>query len=145
MSLAQSYTLADVKHWYNMQELHKAKAYLNSIDYLDIQFDKITARVKGTAPRPYEVEIFFDTDKDGKLRIDPTCTCPVQRHCKHTAVVLLSALAVPRAPTVNHAVLEWVETFRRSVTPPPKQKAKPVAKPDHLCYVLGKSSFTGEF
>jgi superfamily II DNA or RNA helicase len=145
MSLAQSYTLADVTHWYSMQELHKAKAYLNSIDYLDIQFDKITARVKGTAPRPYDVEIFFDTDKDGKLRIDPTCTCPVHRHCKHTAVVLLSALAVPRAPTVNHAVLDWVESFRRSVTTPPKQKAKSVAKPDHLCYVLGRSSFTGEF
>ena len=51
MSLAQSYTLADVKNWYSMQELHKAKAYFNSIDYLDIQFDKITARVKGTVPR----------------------------------------------------------------------------------------------
>ena len=95
MSLAQSYTIADVKNWYSMQELQKAKAYLNSIDYLDIKFDKITARVKGTAPRPYQVEIFFDTDKDGKLRIDPTCTCPVKRGCKHTAVVLMSALLLP--------------------------------------------------
>lgn len=145
MSLAQSYTLADVKNWYSMQDLHKAKAYLNSIDYLDIQFDKITARVKGTAPRPYDVEIFFDTDKDGKLRIDPTCTCPVHRHCKHTAVVLMSALAVPRAPTVNHAVLDWVESFRRAVKTQPKQKAKPAAKSEHLCYVLGRSSFTGEY
>jgi uncharacterized Zn finger protein len=65
MSLAQSYTLADVTHWYNMQELQKAKAYLNSIDDLVIRPDKITAQVKGTAPRPYLVEIFFDTDQMG--------------------------------------------------------------------------------
>jgi uncharacterized Zn finger protein len=124
MSLSQSYTLADVKHWYSLQELQKAKAYLNSINYLDIQFDKITAQVKGTAPRPYQVEIFFDADKAGKLRIDPTCTCPMRWKCKHTAVVLLSALAVPRAPVVNQAVLEWVESFRRAVQAPPKKKSK---------------------
>ena len=145
MSLAQSYTLADVKNWYSMHDLQKAKAYLNSIDYLDIQFDRITARVKGTAPRPYQVEVFFDTDKNGKLRIDPRCSCPMQRQCKHTAVVLLSALAVPRAPVVNNAVLDWVESFRHALQSPPKKKAKSVAKPDHLCYVLTRSSFTGEY
>jgi superfamily II DNA or RNA helicase len=127
-----------------MQELQKAKAYLNSIDYLDIQFNKITARVKGTAPRPYQVEIFFDTDKDGKLRIDPTCTCPMQRSCKHTAVVLMSALSVPRAPVVNHAVLDWVESFRRAVQAPPKKKS-PTARPERLCYVLNRSLYTDEF
>ena len=145
MSLAQSYTLADVKNWYSMQELHKAKAYFNSIDYLDIQFDRITARVKGTAPRPYDVEIFFDTDKAGKLRIDPRCSCPMKFHCKHTAVVLLSALAVPRAPTVNHAVMDWVESFRRAAQTPPKKKSNPVTKPDRLIYVLTRSTFTKEY
>ena len=140
MSLAQSYTLADVKHWYSMQELHKAKAYLNSVDYLDIQFNRISAQVKGTAPRPYQVEIFFDTDKDGKLRIDPACTCPMRWKCKHTAVVLLSALAVPHAHAVNHAVQEWAETFRRAVQTPPRKKSKPTAKPERLCYALTPSS-----
>jgi superfamily II DNA or RNA helicase len=145
MSLAQSYTLADVKNWYSIQELQKAKAYLNSIDYLDIQFDKITARVKGTSPRPYQVEIFFDKDDDGHLRIDPTCTCPMQWKCKHTAVVLLSALAVPRTQIVNHAVLEWVDSFRRSVQTPPKKKSKPAVKSERLCYVLHRSVYTEEF
>ena len=145
MSLAQSYTLADVKHWYSLQELQKAKAYLNSIDYLDIQFNKITAQVKGTAARPYHVEIFFDTDTAGNLRIDPTCSCPMRWKCKHTAVVLLSALAVPRAPVVNHAVLDWVESFRRAVQAPPKKKPKPALKPERLCYALTRSSYTGEY
>ena len=75
MSLANSYTLADVTHWYSMQEIQKAKAYLNSIGDLEIQADKIIAQVKGSAARPYTVEIFLDTDEDGSLRIDPIAAC----------------------------------------------------------------------
>ena len=142
---SQSYTLADVKRWYSMEELHKAKAYFNSIDYLDIQFDRIVAQVKGTSPRPYHVEIFFDRDMYGKLRIEPTCGCPVKWKCKHTAVVLLSALAVPRAPAVNQAVVAWVESFRRTVQTSPRKKPKPNPKPERLCYVLTRSVITGEF
>jgi superfamily II DNA or RNA helicase len=145
MSLAQSYTIADVRRWYNLQELQKAKAYLNSVDYLDIQFNKITARVKGTAPRPYQVEIFFDTDIAGSLRIDPTCTCPARFKCKHTAAVLLSALNVPRAPTVNHDVLEWVESFRRAAQAPAKSAPKTAPRAERLCYVLARNIHTGEY
>ncbi|MBI5437695.1 MAG: DEAD/DEAH box helicase family protein [Nitrosomonadales bacterium] len=143
MSLSQSYSVRDVIHWYDQQEIQKAKAYLNSISHLRIQPDKITAEVKGASPRPYFVEIFFDAGKAGDLRIDPTCSCPVRWKCKHTAAVLLSALSLPRAPTVNHAVLEWVESFRRAVKTPPKKTAKPAVKPEKLCYVLTKSAYTG--
>jgi len=145
MSLAHSYTITDVTHWYSMQEIQKAKAYLNSIGDLEIQFDKITAQVKGTAPRPYLVEIFFDADKDGHLSVDPTCSCPVKFKCKHTAAVLLSVLSLPRAPAVNHAVLEWVESFRRAAQTPLKKKTKPASKPERLCYVLTKSFNTGSY
>ena len=106
MSFEQSYTIADVKHWYSLQELQKAKAYLNSISDLELQPDKIAALVKGTAPRPYRVEISFAADKAGNPAIEPKCSCPVQYHCKHTASVLLSALSLPRMPTVNQAVLD---------------------------------------
>ncbi|MFZ2300365.1 MAG: DEAD/DEAH box helicase [Gallionella sp.] len=143
MSLSQSYSVKDVIRWYDQQEIQKAKAYLNSITHLEIQPDKITAQVKGTSPRPYFVEIFFDADKAGDLQIDPTCSCPVRWKCKHTAAVLLSALSLPRAPAVNHAVLEWVESFRRAVKTPPKKTAKPAPKPEKLCYVLTKSAYTG--
>lgn len=145
MSLSQSYSLADVRRWYSMPELQKAKAYLNSIEYLDIQPDKITAEVKGTAQRPYLVEIFFDTDSAGNLRIDPKCSCPMQWKCKHTAVVLLSALSVPRAPVVNHAVLEWVASFRRAAHAPLRKKPKQAMKSERLCYALTKSPHTGAY
>ncbi len=145
MSLAHSYTITDVTHWYNMHEIQKAKAYLNSIGDLEIQPDKIVAQVKGSASRPYQVEIFFEADKDGNLHIDPTCSCPVHWKCKHTAAVLLSVLSLPRAPAVNQAVLDWVASFRRAAQTPQKKKTKPVSKPERLCYALTKSFNTGGY
>ncbi|HEU0233507.1 MAG TPA: DEAD/DEAH box helicase [Gallionella sp.] len=143
MPLSLSYSIKDVIHWYEPHEIQKAKAYLNSISHLDIRPDKILAEVKGTASRPYLVEILFDTDKAGELHIDPICSCPMRWKCKHTAAVLLSALSLPRAPAINHAVLEWVESFRHAVKTPPRKTAKPASKPEKLCYVLTKSAYTG--
>ncbi len=139
MSLAKTYTLANVTQWYNMQELHKAKAYLNSITQLSVQQGKITAQVKGTARLPYAVEITFQDDLAGMPGIKPMCSCPVGFKCKHTAAVLLSALSLPRTPTVNPALLEWVEAFRKVQLQPARKKPKPVLRPDRLCYVLMKS------
>ena len=34
MSLSQSYSVRDVIHWYDQNEIRKAKAYLNSISHL---------------------------------------------------------------------------------------------------------------
>jgi len=144
MSLSQSYSVKDVISWYDQSEIQKAKAYLNSVTEMEVKPDKITAQVKGTSPRAYFVEIFFVADKAGNLQVDPTCSCPVHWRCKHTAAVLLSALSLPRAPVINHAVLEWVESFKRAVKAPPKKKAaKPSPKSEKLCYVLTKSAYTG--
>ena len=142
MSLSQSYSVKDVIHWYEQSEIQKAKAYLNSISHLEIQPDKITAQVKGTSPRPYLVEICFDADQTGNLHIEPACSCPVGWKCKHTAAVLLSALSLPRAPTVNHAVLEWVESFRHALKTPSRKTAKPAPKLEKLCYVLTGAAYT---
>ena len=145
MSLSQSYSVKNVIHWYDQDEIRKAKAYLNSISHLEIQPDKITAQVKGTSPNPYFVKILFDTDEEGELYIDTVCSCPVGWKCKHTAAVLLSALSLPRTPTVNHAVLEWVESFRRAVKAPPKKTAKSASRPEKLCYAITTSAYTGGY
>ncbi len=148
MLLAKSYTLSDVTRWYSAYELQKAKAYLNSISHIEIDVGEITAQVKGSARQPYAVEIFFDSNKAGKLGIEPLCSCPVGFKCKHTAAVLLSVLSLPRerVPSVNHAVLEWVESFKRAVKTPPKKKTKPAPRTERLCYALIKSSsYTGSY
>lgn len=140
MSLAQSYSLSDVTRWYSMLDIQKAKAYLNSIDHIEVEEDVITALVKGTARQPYEVEIFFDENNAGNITVEPLCSCPVGFKCKHTAAVLLSALSLPRQQVakVNHAVLTWLDTFQKSVTKPIKKKHTSV-RPDCLVYTLLKS------
>lgn len=145
MSLSQSYSVKNVIHWYEQDEIRKAKAYLNSISHLEIQPDKITAQVKGTSPNPYFVEILFDTDDEGELYIDTACSCPVGWKCKHTAAVLLSALSLPRAPAVNHAVLEWIESFKRAVKAPPKKTAQSASRPERLCYAITTSAYAGDY
>ncbi len=142
MSLSQSYSIRDVIRWYEQGEIQKAKAYLNSISHLEIRPDKIIAEVKGTASHPYRVEISFEANKAGELNIEPVCSCPVRWKCKHTAAVLLSALSLPRAPAINHAVLEWVESFRRAVKAPSKKTAKSASKPEKLCYAITRSAYT---
>ncbi len=139
MSFAKTYTLADVTRWYPMTELNKAKAYLNSITQLSVQPLKITAQVRGSARLPYAVEILFEEDILGRAGIKPMCSCPVGFKCKHTAAVLLSALALPRTPTINPALLEWVEAFKKAQAMPARKKAKPAARTERLCYVLMKS------
>ena len=144
MPLSQSYSIKDVIRWYEQGEIQKAKAYLNSIGQLEIQPDRIIAEVKGTASRPYRVEISFTADKTGGPHIEAECTCPVGWKCKHSAAVLLSVLSLPRPPSINHAVLEWVESFRR-VAKAPKKAAKSTPKPEKLCYVLTRSAYTGAY
>ncbi len=139
MPSAQTYTLADVTRWYSMHELHKAKAYLNSITQLSVQSDKITAQVKGTAKLPYVVNIVFEGEGSSMPGMKPSCSCPVGYKCKHTAAVLLSALALPRKPVVNPALLEWVEAFRKAQAATVKKKARPAQRTEHLCYVLLKA------
>jgi superfamily II DNA or RNA helicase len=139
MSLSQSYTVKNVIHWFNPDEIRKAKAYLNSISQLEIQPDKITAQVQGTSSTPYFTEVSFEADAKGDLYIDTACSCPVKWKCKHTAAILLSALSVPRMPAVNHAVLEWIESFKRAAKTPPKKAAKSAVKPEKLCYAISTS------
>ncbi|MDP4030239.1 MAG: DEAD/DEAH box helicase [Gallionella sp.] len=145
MSLSQSYTIKDVIRWYGQGEIQKAKAYLNSISHLEIRPDKIIAEVKGTASHPYQVGITFTAGLAGELEVEASCNCPVRWKCKHSAAVLLSALSLPRTPVINHAVLEWVESFRRTAKAPPKKTAKSAPRPEKLCYVLTKSAYSGAY
>src|SRR3954468_5621275 len=50
----------------------------------------ITATTQGSAPDPYAQRVVVSHFVNG-LRITGTCTCPVGRHCKHIAAVLIAA------------------------------------------------------
>jgi superfamily II DNA or RNA helicase len=50
----------------------------------------ITATTQGSAPDPYAQRLVISQSANG-LRIAGTCTCPIGRHCKHIAAVLIAA------------------------------------------------------
>jgi uncharacterized Zn finger protein len=65
------------------------------------------------------------------------CTCPVGRHCKHVAAVLLKAIE-ERNPTerTSHSMLSWVDDLRRTSLAVAKKKARPATARQQLFYVL---------
>lgn len=136
MSLTQSYTLADITRWYPSNEIHKAKAYLNSIGELDVQDDAIIAQVQGRTRMAYDVKIMLALGKDGAIVAQPHCSCPVAYKCKHTAAVLMAVLSLPRAPGVNNAVTEWLEDLRGSLSMPLKRKSLTTQRTMALAYGL---------
>lgn len=146
MSLALSYTLADITRWFAINDINRAKAYLNSISDLDIQAELIRAKVQGTQRLPYELEILLQRDKAGQLTAKPFCTCPVGYQCKHAAAVLLSVLSVPRVvsptgTTVNHALTEWIAELRGTVqVSAVRKKPASTQRSVALCYGLMKSA-----
>ena len=96
----------------------------------------ITARVAGSAPRPYLVEIAVYTPDLGDLPItmfETNCSCPIGIDCKHAAAVLFEVLArrrnglsLPQRPSVQKApplpvdplagpVAGWLGTVAASV------------------------------
>ncbi len=67
---------------------------------------RIRARVQGSAPAPYDVDISL-TRNDRTLQIDDSCTCPVGRKCKHVVATLFELARRPRqiTPASNAEVI----------------------------------------
>ena len=139
MSLTHTYTIADITRWYPSNEIHKAKAYLNSISELDVKDESILAQVEGRTRSFYQVKIVLSQGGDKLISAQPSCSCPVGYLCKHSAAVLLSVLSLPRAPSVNHAVTEWIESMRGTLSTPLKKKPAATQRGLALCYALIKS------
>ena len=60
----------------------------------DRERDRFEGSVRGTARKPYRVQVTLEQATDG-IRIHGVCTCPVHANCKHVAAVLLRALEGP--------------------------------------------------
>ncbi|MDZ4254404.1 MAG: DEAD/DEAH box helicase [Sulfuritalea sp.] len=49
----------------------------------------VEAEVQGTRKRPYEVDLWLETDPGGAIvDVDNSCMCPMQENCKHVVAVL---------------------------------------------------------
>jgi len=67
----------------------------------DEEIDLITAKVQGSAKKPYSQMIWLERDARGKWMVDGDCSCPVGVNCKHVAAVLLAHARNEKA--ISHA------------------------------------------
>jgi len=86
----------------------------------------VEAEVQGTRKRPYEVDLWLETDPGGAIvDVDNSCMCPVQDNCKHVVATLqmlaqsgeFGSLLAPAAatqaqqgdyPEPSAATLDWL-------------------------------------
>jgi uncharacterized Zn finger protein len=101
--------------WFDPRMITKAQPYVDLVREAEIEPMVIRAIVPGTAKTPYAVVVRLIESRGGALMVS-ACTCPVGRHCKHVAAVLLHAAesAAPKADRVSPGVLSWVEDLRRT-------------------------------
>lgn len=138
----------DVERCYGSHETQKGRAYLNRVHSLVWDGNTITARVKGTANSPYQVNIQTYRSHSGSLGFDDECSCPLGGSCKHVTATLLKAiesqgetLETGVRETVRPQVMEWVSRLRAEYG-----TAGEVAKPpaQRLYYLLSDGSRPGD-
>ena len=132
-----TFSEADVADWFATRDINKAKPYVDLVRDLEIKGNQLSALVPGSAPQPYIVQAYLSQAQSGEMGIVSRCTCPVGRHCKHVAAVLLKAIE-ERNPTerTNPSMLSWVDDLRRTSLAVAKKKARPATARQQLFYVL---------
>lgn len=136
MNTLANYTEADVRTWLGKRELDKGRSYLRAVSDLFSDGDTLTARVQGTAPKPYVVSLRIHNHPWAGRGLQASCTCPVGSNCKHVAATLLAWLEQRRDPNrPREQVLAWVEAFRLASAPEVKP-ARSSSATHGLRYVL---------
>lgn len=132
-----SFTEENVAEWFATRELNKARPYVDLVQDLAITGNQIQATIPGSARTPYVAQAYLSQSQSGETMLVSRCTCPVGRHCKHVAAMLLKAIA-ERNPTqrVSTSVLSWVEDLRRVSVAVAKKKARPAGARQQLFYIL---------
>ncbi|MDP3540132.1 MAG: DEAD/DEAH box helicase [Azonexus sp.] len=132
-----SFTEENVADWFVTRELNKARPYVEQVQNLEINGSQISAVVQGTARTPYTTQAYLSQAQSGETMVVSRCTCPVGRHCKHVAAMLLKAVAERNpADRVSNSVLSWVEDLRRVSMAVAKKKARPAGARQQLFYIL---------
>lgn len=129
------FTDQDIVREFPKADLERGRAYQAQGRVRDLAFhnngELIVARVTGTAPRPYRVEIALSSSTDDRWPVthfETSCSCPVGIECKHAAAVLCEVLArqrqggsVPPRPAARKAdplagpIAFWLNDIAASV------------------------------
>jgi superfamily II DNA or RNA helicase len=135
MEEIKAYTLDDIADWVGRKEIEKGNAYLSAVIRLEIKGNEITAKVQGTHRTPYHVRIIFDKTGTKPTRLN--CSCPVGFYCKHTAAVLLKAMASEQNPDeISPSVLTWLDKLAEYTKETQDKKTKVIKNKTKLFYAL---------
>ncbi|MEW5788953.1 MAG: DEAD/DEAH box helicase [Pseudomonadota bacterium] len=136
----------DVEAWLGRGEVAKGEGYLDQVSELEIGETLLTARVQGTRPKPYRVDIRFHEDGRGGWRPGFHCSCPVGGHCKHAAAVLLRTLEERERPDqIRPEVLNWVHELRRLADTPKSGRKAKATPSSRLFYLLSGPDGRNEY
>jgi superfamily II DNA or RNA helicase len=112
----------------------------------DEDIDLITARVQGSAKKPYNQTIWLERDRAGQWVVDGECTCPVGVNCKHVAAALIvhinneKALSHPKLPLTHApsaAPLVMQPPTRLAATSQAPEPAGPALAPTLTAWLRG--------
>lgn len=150
------FNATDIDRNFDLRDRNSGRSYQHRGQVRELRVEngglRITAKVQGTAAKPYEVTIAIEKRK-GPKAIHCECTCPVRYMCKHGAAALYEAIAqldrqreklpVNRpydegrrtAQSLNGNLTAWVNTIEKQ-TPGFGDSEQTL----RLIYIIGHSS-----
>lgn len=88
--MSPPYTDEDLARWFDKGTLGRSEQCMGGVSLVQRHGDLLTAKVQGTAARPYRVEIdLAASTRTPRSRLLGDCSCPVGQNCKHMAAALV--------------------------------------------------------
>ncbi len=127
----------NVSDWFSSRDINKARPYVDLVRDLAVDGSQMRALVPGTASAPYLVQAYLSQTQSGEMTVISRCTCPLGKHCKHVAAMLLKAIE-ERNPKeqISGSALSWLDDLRRVSVAVAKKKARPASARQQLFYIL---------
>src|SRR5206468_3770679 len=137
MSTPLPYDREQISRWFDAGTVAKAIHYVKAVSNLEWGNDSLSGSVQGSAPEPYEVDVYFHRNGH-RIEFDGDCTCPVGYFCKHVAALMMASLEhqSPHTTEVRAEVVGWLEGFRERLKFADAKKTKVAKATNTLVYAL---------
>lgn len=116
---------------FGLATFNRGRGYLSHVLSVAGEEDVIRATVRGSAAKPYELEVSFRAGRFGRAGIQSRCSCPMGGHCKHVVAALLQAQCARGEFSAlgDTPLQEWMAGLRQTVQPQVEPLVGSKAKP----------------
>ena len=145
-----SFSREDIQRWVGPVAYARGAAYATQARVTEIEDDgddelrTLSARVRGSEARPYTTAAALTRRRNGTIRFDSDCSCPLGSACKHVAALLIARLnrTTPREktparedePPIAPLIVSWAERIAAAV--PVDDVSAPNVGTERIAYVL---------